>query len=359
MRDFRSSRLRFLALAAGAGLALSGCHPEPAFAPPPQPSPTAKPQILPSDLAPDAPIVTEEAAPKVEPTPPPVIAEADKPTFVLPPPPVMPAPARQLLLSSGGRSLVLEYETGGKSGYDPHPEAPDPRLSGVTWGIGYDGHYNSPTVIKMDWAILGSRNVDRLAAMHPYYGRSAQAHLKEVRDITVAWQTATDVFDNVDVAREFANAKRAVPGFEKLRPNAQAAWISLGFNRGWAMSGPNRVEMREMRDLTPKRDYEGIAFQLRKMVRYLARHFDRARHDPPADCRSETGRNPVTENDHGSSPAPKYRPPNERQRRIRRATGAGRATAHRSSNGQNPDRPGRPAGINASDLATWALFRSG
>jgi GH24 family phage-related lysozyme (muramidase) len=266
MRDFRSSRLRFLALAAGAGLALSGCHPEPAFAPPPQPSPTAKPQILPSDLAPDAPIVTDEAAPKVEPTPPPVVAEADKPTFVLPPPPVMPAPARQLLLSSGGRSLVLEYETGGKSGYDPHPEAPDPRLSGVTWGIGYDGHYNSPTVIKMDWAILGSRNVDRLAAMHPYYGRSAQAHLKEVRDITVAWQTATDVFDNVDVAREFANAKRAVPGFEKLRPNAQAAWISLGFNRGWAMSGPNRVEMREMRDLTPKRDYEGIAFQLRKMV---------------------------------------------------------------------------------------------
>lgn len=179
----------------------------------------------------------------------------------------MTAPARQLLLSSGGRSLVLEYETGGKSGYDPHPEAPDPRLSGVTWGIGYDGHYNSPTVIKMDWAILGSRNVDRLAAMHPYYGRSAQAHLKEVRDITIAWQTATDVFDNVDVAREFANAKRAVPGFEKLRPNAQAAWISLGFNRGWSMSGPNRVEMREMRDLTPKRDYEGIAFQLRKMPR--------------------------------------------------------------------------------------------
>jgi hypothetical protein len=181
----------------------------------------------------------------------------------------MTAAGKELLLSSGGRELVLEFETGGRSGYDPHPEWPG-GASGVTEGIGYDNGYYRADVIKSDWAALPVAIRNRLAATSGLTGQRAKAKLPEVRDIFVAWAVATDVFDRVDVAREYANAKRAVPGFEDLRPNAQAAWISLGFNRGWQMSGPNRAEMRAARDLVPKRDYEGMALQFRKMKRVWA-----------------------------------------------------------------------------------------
>lgn len=174
---------------------------------------------------------------------------------------VEPPPARAL--SPEGRALIYEFEVGGKSGYDPRPEAPDARFSGVTWGIGYDAHQNSPAVILRDWAALGEVKAKRLAATHPFVGRSAQTHLSSVRDILVAWQIASDVFDHIDVGREFASARRAYgPTFDTLRPNAQAALISIGFNRGYSFVGANRSEMRAVRDLVPKRDYEGMAVQI-------------------------------------------------------------------------------------------------
>jgi hypothetical protein len=166
-------------------------------------------------------------------------------------------------LSPAGRALIYEFEVGGQRGYNPRPEAPDARSSGVTFGIGYDAHQNAPIVIVGDWRALGAQ-AQRLADTHPYYGRSAQTHLTEVRDILVAWQIASDVFDRIDTGREFSAARRAYgAAFELLRPNAQAALISIGFNRGYSFVGANRTEMREVRNLTPARDYKGMADQIR------------------------------------------------------------------------------------------------
>lgn len=170
-------------------------------------------------------------------------------------------------LPEKGRNLILEFETGGRSGYDPHPEWPG-GASGTTIGIGYDLGYYRPVVIESDWKALNGNERARLERVSGQTGQRARSATATVRDIFVAWQIATNVFDNVDVAREFANARRAMPGFEDLRPNCQAALISLGFNRGWLMSGPNRTEMRDIRDTgVPNLDYPRIAAQLRKMVR--------------------------------------------------------------------------------------------
>lgn len=238
---------------------LAGCSPEPVVtrpAPPPAPTPRAEPSV--------APTVEPAVVIPVLPVGHSLQAEAEKPAIVLPPPPPLTATAMEFLLSTGGRALVLEFETGGRSGYDPHPEWPG-GASGVTVGIGYDLGYYSSAVIKSDWRALKER--DRLAAVSGFTGLRASEKRKTVKDIFVAWAVATDVFDRVDVAREFANAKRAMPGVQDLRPNAQAAIISLGFNRGWSLSGANRLEMRAIRDLVPKRDYEGMALQFRKMIR--------------------------------------------------------------------------------------------
>ena len=188
------------------------------------------------------------------------------PLIELPPPPALPASAHAFLLSTGGRNLILDFETGGRSGYNPRPEWPK-GASGVTVGIGYDMGYYRPSVIESDWHALDANYRAQLEGVSGITGQRARAAVRTVHDVYVQWQIATDVFDRVDVAREFANAKRAMPGFQDLRPNCQAALLSLGFNRGWAMAGANRTEMREIRELVPSRDYDGIALQLRKMVR--------------------------------------------------------------------------------------------
>lgn len=201
-------------------------------------------------------------APTPTPTPMPAVAMVN-----LPPPPVLPVKALSFLLTTGGHSLILEYETGGRSGYDPHPEWPG-GASGVTIGVGYDCGYYAKSIIDSDWHEIEQQPRSRLLQVAGLTGSRARQAKTTVRDIYVQWQIAVSVFDNVDVAREFANAKRGMPGFVDLRPNAQAALISLGFNRGWSFIGPNRTEMRDIRDVgVPKQDYNRIATQLRKMIR--------------------------------------------------------------------------------------------
>lgn len=230
-------------------LALAAC--QPAIEIPTPVVPTPAPEVASFDAAFSTPTPSPPAA------------------IVLPPPPSLPPRAFQFLLSTGGRELVLEFETGGRSGYDPHPEWPG-GASGVTIGIGYDMGYYSKAVIDSDWQAINKTPRTRLLSVAGLSGTRARHVLSTVRDIYVQWDIAADVFDRVDVAREFSRAKRAVPGFEDMRPNAQAAWLSLGFNRGWQLSGPNRLEMRAARDLVPGRDYEGMAVQFRKMVRVWA-----------------------------------------------------------------------------------------
>lgn len=149
----------------------------------------------------------------------------------------------------------------------PHPELPDLRYSGVSWAYGYDAHQNSKANILLDWERLPAPEPARLAATQPFYGQSAVQPWRSVRDILIPHSVGDDVFIRVDMARTYDQCRRAMPGFEDLRPNAQSAIASLVFNRGPGMSGPNRLEMRNIRDAVPSRDYEEMATQFRKMKR--------------------------------------------------------------------------------------------
>lgn len=181
-------------------------------------------------------------------------------------PPVVSGPLAPEM-SKEGLGLVLEQEVGGRSQYDrwPHPEYEADANSGVTWGIGYDGHQNSVSNILKDWNRLGDRPAQRLSETQPFYGRAAKAPTERVKDITVPWDSAVKVFLEVDLARTDAQCRRAFPGFDDLSLHAKDAIRSLVFNRGASMAGPARVEMRAIRDLVPKRDYRGMAEQCRKM----------------------------------------------------------------------------------------------
>lgn len=258
MALYKIIRCFFVVLA----LALSACDPPVRPSPPvPTPTPGVIEEIIdPGSFEVEPGALPSPETPAIVPTPVPI------PSATPPPPAALIAPPPSAALTRAGYDLIVYYEVGGRSGYDPHPEAPDARISGITWGLGYDGHYNKPAVIIQDWAMLKA-DAKRLAEMHPYYGPTARSNLHRVKDIFVSWAHANDVFARIDVAREFASAKRYIPGFIDLRPNAQAAIISLGFNRGWSMVGSNRLEMRAIRDAVPDKDYATMAVQFRRMIR--------------------------------------------------------------------------------------------
>ncbi len=178
-------------------------------------------------------------------------------------------PIADAAMTKVAEDLIFESEVGGEWQYKkwPHPEAPDARSSGVTEGIGYDNAENAPRLILQDWAMLPGNAPARLAATHPYRGRAAQQHLHEVVDITVSWENAYHVFYQVDLPRVDGACRRAYKGFDSLRPEAKDAIRSLVFNRGTAMSGPTRTEMRDMGPAIEKQDYARMARLEREMCR--------------------------------------------------------------------------------------------
>lgn len=139
--------------------------------------------------------------------------------------------------------------------------------SGVTWGVGYDGGHQTAAVIIDDWLVHADRV--RLGGTTGLRGTVAKNALPSYRDILVPYPMAEQVFRErtmIEYRRRTARAFR--DGFDDLRPTACGALVSLVYNRGAAMSGDSRREMRALRDdCIPKQDYSCIAAQLRSMKR--------------------------------------------------------------------------------------------
>ena len=111
--------------------------------------------------------------------------------------------------------------------------------------------------------------VDRLGQTAGITGRSAQSALPRFRDIATSFDHASRVFEDRSLVEYERRTERAFrSGFTELRPNACGALISLVYNRGAAMTGDSRREMRNLRDnCIPKQDYACIASEIRSMKR--------------------------------------------------------------------------------------------
>lgn len=138
--------------------------------------------------------------------------------------------------------------------------------SGATIGVGYDlGHQIEP-VIRQDWR--DHARVDALAGGALITGAEARALVIQMRDIETRYPLAEQVFRVATVPRYWQATRRAFPGIEALSPGARGALFSLVYNRGSAMAGSRRTEMRAIRDrCVPAQDYHCIAAQLLAMRR--------------------------------------------------------------------------------------------
>jgi len=169
-------------------------------------------------------------------------------------------------------ALILEYEVGGgKSYYEKHltkPEWPG-GASGFTLGIGVDCGYYTPTELEKLFYFLTKNQLEIIKGASGKTGQAGKAYTQQHKnsDIVVTWDQAIEMFDNVIWSKFARLAEKAFPQLDQLCDDAYGAIVSLVFNRGSSLTGASRLEMRNIRDLIPKKDYRGIAKELRKMKR--------------------------------------------------------------------------------------------
>jgi GH24 family phage-related lysozyme (muramidase) len=143
--------------------------------------------------------------------------------------------------------------------------------SGITIGFGYDLGYVTNDQFLADWkACLADADCQALSAVIGFKGPDAETRAGSVSKIQISNDQAQRVFLERSVPSYQAQTLKAFPGVDKLPPDAQGALVSLVYNRGTAMKGDRRTEMRAIRDAVPKGDLREIAKQLRSMKRLWA-----------------------------------------------------------------------------------------
>jgi hypothetical protein len=172
--------------------------------------------------------------------------------------------------SKVGLDAIVRFEVGSETAYESKYRKPiwPGGESGVTIGIGYDVGMNAAATVRADWnGILSDADIDLLITAAGIHGATAAALLGSLKGIEVPFWAARQVFGTRTLPRFSRATRTAFPGVEDLLADAQAALLSLVYNRGGSMSGPRRTEMRAIRALVPKRDLAGIAQQIRSMTR--------------------------------------------------------------------------------------------
>ena len=180
------------------------------------------------------------------------------------------------MLSKKSLDLILEFEVGGGESYYnkflKNPAWPEGQ-SGVTIGVGYDLGYVNKTEFSEDWKDLPKDIFDRLYKVVGIKGYNAKNLIRGLKDITIPWDLALKVFNNKTVTKFYNLTRQTFPNFDNLPEDAKGGLVSLVFNRGAALEGDRRREMKLIRDgmkLVSNYDQKALTFianQIRNMKR--------------------------------------------------------------------------------------------
>jgi len=180
------------------------------------------------------------------------------------------------MLSKKSLDLILEFEVGGGENYYnkflKNPAWPEGQ-SGVTIGVGYDLGYVNKAEFSEDWKDLPKEIFDRLYKVVGIKGYNAKNLIRGLKDITIPWELALKVFNNKTVTKFYNLTRETFPNFDNLPEDAKGGLVSLVFNRGNALEGDRRREMKLIRDgmkLVSVYDQKALSFianQIRSMKR--------------------------------------------------------------------------------------------
>jgi hypothetical protein len=190
-----------------------------------------------------------------------------------PAPIATPAPVQEpeLPISQKALDLIIKHEVGGGEPYYnkalKKPCYPG-GASGVTIGVGYDLGYNSEEQFTADWGkVLTGDIFAKLAKCLGAKSTAAKSLISSVNDIEIPWESALKVFKESTLPRFVNETLKAFPGANELHPDAFGALVSLVFNRGAAVTGKNREEMKNIRGLIAGKNYAAIAKEITNMKR--------------------------------------------------------------------------------------------
>ena len=168
--------------------------------------------------------------------------------------------------------LLLDYEVGGgKSYYDKYlskftwPKG----QSGPTIAIGIDCAYYTAEELKKIFSFLPEDQIKLIQGAVGKSGVAGQTYTEVLKKagIVVSWEQALEIFNNLTWAKFTKMAEKAFPGLSELHPDAYGAIVSIVFNRGASTTGDSRKEMAKIKELVPKKDYKGIAQEIKNMKR--------------------------------------------------------------------------------------------
>lgn len=167
-------------------------------------------------------------------------------------------------------SSVINFESGGESYYNKF-------LKGVTWpggasgltiGIGADLGYMSVEEFEKYFSkFFTVQESTKLKSFIGLKGVSAKSKLSSTKGIELKWNDAMNAFINWTLPKFWKLTNTLWPGLDKLNESAQIALVSLVFNRGASTKGSSRTEMVNIKSLVLKKDYKGIANEIRSMKR--------------------------------------------------------------------------------------------
>ena len=180
------------------------------------------------------------------------------------------------MLNDKSLKLILEFEVGGGENYYnkflKNPAWPGEQ-SGVTIGVGYDLGYVNKAEFSEDWKDLPKETFDRLYKVVGIKGYNAKNLIRGLKDISIPWDLSLKVFNNKTVTKFYNLTRQTFPNFDNLPEDAKGGLISLVFNRGAALEGDRRREMKLIRDgmkLVSNYDQKALTFianQIRNMKR--------------------------------------------------------------------------------------------
>ncbi len=98
-------------------------------------------------------------------------------------------------------------------------------------------------------------------------GKDAKRVLWRLRRVSIPFESARQVFYQSSLPRFAEDTRRVYPGVERLPADAQAMLLSLVYNRGTAISGSRRREMKAIKNLVRRKNLDRIADEIRRMKR--------------------------------------------------------------------------------------------
>jgi len=165
---------------------------------------------------------------------------------------------------------VISFESGGEKYYNKFlknmtwPKG----ASGITMGIGADLGYMSEKEFDTYFSKYFTEDENKkLKSTIGLKGDSAKNALSKVKNIELSWENAYEAFVNWTLPKFWNLTKALWPKIDELCENAQIGLVSIVFNRGASTKGSSRTEMLNIKPLVSKKDYKGIAREIRSMKR--------------------------------------------------------------------------------------------